>query len=70
MRVSVVLGVLRIQVSVDGDHWPLVRLAAFPVAASYQVGPFCCTPERGGLNVEFSEFQLGVPLLKALHDLS
>jgi len=70
MRVSVVLGVLRIQVSVDGEHWPLVRLAAFPVAASYQVGPFCCTPERGGLNVEFSEFQLGAPLLKALHDLS
>jgi regulation of enolase protein 1 (concanavalin A-like superfamily) len=63
-------GVLRVQVSADGKHWPLVRLAPFPEAASCQVGPMCCTPERAGLNVRFSEFQLSPPLGKALHDLS
>lgn len=70
IRVSVTHGVLRVQVSLDGRHWPLVRLASFPIAASYQVGPFSCTPERGGLEVVFSEFQISAPNGKALHDLS
>lgn len=70
IRATVAHGVLRVQVSVDGVRWPLVRLAPFPRAASYQVGPYCCTPERGGLQVSFSEWQVGVPNGKALHDLS
>jgi uncharacterized protein len=70
MRATVSQGVLRLQVSADGRHWPLLRLAPFPAAAAYRVGPMCCTPERAGLNVRFSEFQLLPPLEKALHDLS
>lgn len=70
IRATVANGVLRVQVSVDGVHWPLVRLAPFPVAASYQVGPYCCTPERAGLQVRFSEWQVGAPNGKSLHDLS
>lgn len=70
MRLTVALGVLRVQVSADGHHWPLLRLAPFPEAAAYQVGPMCCTPERAGLTVRFSEFQLSAPLSKDLHDLS
>ena len=70
IRVTVAKGVLRVQVSVDGTSWPLVRLAPFPVAQSYQVGPYCCTPERGGLEVEFSELWVGAPNGKSLHDLS
>jgi regulation of enolase protein 1 (concanavalin A-like superfamily) len=70
MRATVRQGVLRLQVSADGRHWPLLRLAPFPLAASYQVGPMCCTPERAGLDVRFSDFQLLPPLDKALHDLS
>ncbi len=70
MRATVSRGVLRLQVSADGESWPLVRLAAFPEAASYQVGPMCCTPERAGLVVRFSEFRLTPPLGKALHDLT
>lgn len=70
VRATVAGGVLRVQVSVDGVHWPLVRLAPFPVAASYQVGPYCCTPERGGLEVVFSEWQVSAPTGKSLHDLS
>jgi uncharacterized protein len=70
MRATVSDGVIRVQVSSDGQRWPLVRLAPFPRAASYRVGPMCCTPERGGLEVVFSSFQVTPPLGKDLHDLS
>jgi len=30
----------------------------------------CCTPERAGLAVRFSEFHLSAPLGKDLHDLT
>ena len=70
MRATVKGGSLRLQVSEDGQHWPLVRLAPFPQAATFLVGPMCCTPERAGLAVEFSAFRVGSPLDKPLHDLS
>lgn len=70
MRATVTAGVLRLQVSADGKTWPLLRLAPFPEAASYAVGPICCTPERSGLEVRFSDFHVGPPLGKDLHDRS
>ena len=70
LRLTLSSGVLRLQVSSDGATWPLVRLAPFPSAARYLVGPMCCTPERAGLAVEFSDFRVGPVLGKALHDLS
>lgn len=70
LRVTVADGVLRIQTSADGLRWPLLKLCPFPKAQSYQVGPMCCTPEREGLEVQFSEFRVEPPLGKALHDLT
>lgn len=70
MRVTVAQGVLRLQVSADGKFWPLVRLASFPVASSYRVGPMACTPEREGLQVRFSDLRITAPLGKDLHDLT
>jgi uncharacterized protein len=70
MRVTVKTGVLRLQLSGDGKVWPLMRLSSFPVATSYRVGPMCCTPERAGLTVVFSEFRVTEPTQKDLHDLS
>ncbi len=70
LRVTVSEGVLRLQYSTDGLSWPLLRLAPFPQAKSYQVGPMCCTPEREGLKVKFSEWSLTRPLGRDLHDLS
>lgn len=70
MRATVTAGVLRLQVSPDGKTWPLLRLAPFPAASAYAVGPVCCTPERSGLKVRFSDFRLGPPSGKELHDLS
>lgn len=70
LRATVRQGVLRLQVSSDGATWPLLRLAPFPKAASYRVGPMCCTPERSGLRVRFSDFRLSPPLERELHDLA
>ncbi len=70
MRATVARGVLRLQVSADGRDWPLVRLAPFPVASAYRVGPMACTPERAGLEVRFSDLRITAPLGKELHDLT
>ncbi len=70
IRVTVERGVLRLQASSDGLRWPLVRLCPFPAAERYIVGPMCCTPERAGLKVVFSDFALTSPAGKALHDLT
>jgi regulation of enolase protein 1 (concanavalin A-like superfamily) len=70
LRVTVMDGVLRLQSSADGVRWPLLRLCPFPAARSYMVGPMCCTPEREGLQVMFSEFDIGPPLRKDIHDLT
>ncbi|WP_414499804.1 DUF1349 domain-containing protein [Zymobacter sp. IVIA_12111.31 C1] len=60
---------LRLQYSADGKVWPLLRL--FHLKAQHcRVGVMCCTPERAGLAVDFSELTLTPPLDKALHDLS
>lgn len=70
LRVTVLKGVLRLQWSQDGVRWPLLRLCPFPQASSYLVGPMCCSPERHGLKVRFSDFRIGAPMVKALHDLT
>lgn len=70
MRATVASGVLRMQVSSDAKSWPLVRLAPFPVASSYQVGPMACSPERDGLHTHFSDFAITAPLGNDLHDPS
>ena len=70
IRVTLDRGALRIQASRDGKFWPLLRLAPFPAATQYQVGPTACTPERNGLQVEFSEFSISPAMTTDLHDLS
>lgn len=70
MRATVTDGVLRLQISADGKLWPLMRLAPFPRASSFLVGPMACTPEREGLQVRFAAFRLSRPIGKDLHDLS
>ena len=70
IRATVSNDVLRIQASIDGQRWPMIRLCSFPSAGRYVVGPMCCTPERAGLEVLFSDFTVTPPLGKALHDLS
>ncbi|SAL81442.1 hypothetical protein AWB67_05844 [Caballeronia terrestris] len=61
---------LRLQYSTDGKNWPLLRLAHFPTFKKYAVGVMCCTPERGGLSVQFEDLWLTAAIDKDLHDLS
>ncbi|MGW2744130.1 DUF1349 domain-containing protein [Streptomyces sp. NPDC001450] len=49
----------------DGP-WRMVRLAPLPPEAIAAAGPFCCSPERGGLEVRFTRFTRG-PADTALH---
>jgi regulation of enolase protein 1 (concanavalin A-like superfamily) len=72
LSITVASSVLKVQCSADEREWTLMRLAPFaaPAAGSWLVGPMCCTPERGGLEVWFSDFTIGAPVTKALHDVS
>ena len=70
LRVTVSNGALRIQASTDGVFWPLFRLSPFPKSSEYQIGPMCCSPERAGFECQFSEFAIGSPTSKDLHNLS
>lgn len=70
IRITLAKGAMRVQASRDGSFWPLLRLAPFPIADTYQVGPTACTPERSGLNIRFSEFEIGPAITKDLHDLT
>ncbi len=50
-----------------------MRFAPFAASAAtpnWLVGPMCCTPERAGLDVRFSDFRIGPPIVKDLHDVS
>ncbi|MBD2837821.1 DUF1349 domain-containing protein [Pseudomonas sp. JM0905a] len=70
LRLTLKGGALRLQYSTDGRQWPLLRLCSFPIGERYFVGAMCCTPERGGLSVTFSDMRISAPLDKALHDLT
>ena len=70
LRMTVSDGAIRVQYSTDSVTWPLLRLAPFPEAKTYRVGPMCCTPQRQRLKVRFSEWSLTRPLGRDLHDLS
>ncbi|MDR5836878.1 DUF1349 domain-containing protein [Caballeronia sp. LZ034LL] len=72
LRITVLENVLKVQCSADQKEWILMRLAPFPAhsGSGWHVGPMCCTPERGGLEVRFSDFKIGPPVVKGLHDVA
>ncbi len=65
LRAGVAKGALRLDVSGDGDSWSLLRIAPFPEAKIYRVGPTACSPTRAGLEVAFSSFVIGPPHARA-----
>lgn len=60
-------GALRVQASLDGTQWFLLRLAPFAPRGPLTVGPMACTPQRSGLNVTFSDFQISPAMTTDLH---
>lgn len=57
---------LRVQV-LDGGAWRLVRLAYLPMPETVTVGPTCCSPVGGGLEVTFHRISVGPPIARDLH---
>ncbi|GAC1037386.1 DUF1349 domain-containing protein [Pseudomonas sp. No.117] len=73
LRMTLQAQVLRLQYSLDGVVWPLLRLCRFAggeEGAPLEIGPYCCSPQREGLEVSFTDLQIGPVVAKALHDLS
>lgn len=69
VRLTAKDGAVRIQYSLDGKTWPLLRLTSFPIGRQHQIGPMLCSPERSGLEVAFDQFYFGQPIETDLHDL-
>jgi uncharacterized protein len=59
---------IRIQYSIDGISFAMLRLAYFPASDNLMIGLMCCSPEREGFSVEFSEFAITEPIDKGLHE--
>jgi regulation of enolase protein 1 (concanavalin A-like superfamily) len=57
-----------VRARVEDEAWRMIRLAPFPVDAPALVGPFCCAPERSGLQVRFHDFTSG-PADRSLHEV-
>lgn len=57
---------LTIRARRGADPWQLVRLCPLAPDAPAKAGPFCCSPEREGLQVRFTRFTVG-PADAGLH---
>ncbi len=55
-----------VQCAVEDSPWRMARLAPFP-AEPARAGPMACSPERGGLEVEFSGLRIGPAVDAPLH---
>ncbi|MEU6162178.1 DUF1349 domain-containing protein [Streptomyces sp. NPDC047130] len=56
-----------VRARVPEEPWRMVRLAPLDPGAAATAGPFCCSPQRGGLEVRFTRFALG-PADAGLHE--
>ncbi|MFK4221650.1 DUF1349 domain-containing protein [Streptomyces sp. NPDC019890] len=60
-------GALTIRARSGDGPWRMVRLAHLSSAATATAGPFCCSPQREGLQVRFTGFTFG-PADIGLHE--
>lgn len=58
---------VRVQFHCGDGAWQIARLCPFP-SADAEIGPTACTPERAGLRVRFTDFAVGQPISRQLHD--
>lgn len=66
MRASRAGDAVTIRARCEDGPWRTVRLAPLPADAKATAGPFCCSPERAGLQVRFTGFTQG-PADTSLH---
>ena len=60
---------LRIHYREAGKSWQMARLGYLAMPEEVQIGIMCCTPQREGLDVEFSNFAVGPAIARQLHDV-
>ena len=60
--------VLRVQKQDPNGVWHLMRLGYLDLPATARVGLMCCSPERAGFTAVYSDFQLGGPITRDLHE--
>ncbi len=58
---------VRVDASLDGETFQMLRLAYLPDLSPVQVGLMCCSPERAGLKARFADFVLTDPIRPELH---
>lgn len=46
----------------SGQGFDMLRLAWLPARDPALIGPMCCSPEREGLEVRFTDFRIGDPI--------
>ena len=68
VRVTKHADAIRVQYKHKSDKWQMARLGFFPLVERVDVGVMCCSPERGGFEVTFSDFRIGAAIDRALHD--
>ncbi|SEN96190.1 DUF1349 domain-containing protein [Actinacidiphila rubida] len=66
VRVSRAGDAVTVRARCDGEPWRMIRLAWLDPAAQASAGPFCCSPQRAGLQVRFTRLTAG-PADTALH---
>ncbi|XP_013199208.1 uncharacterized protein LOC106142128 [Amyelois transitella] len=67
IRITKLGDVVCVKYSTDNITWILLRLCQFPPSENVLVGPMCCSPQRQGLEVKFSDFKFGTPAEDILH---
>jgi uncharacterized protein len=67
LRLTKLGAAIRIQYSMDGVSFRMLRLAYFPESGQTQVGLMCCSPEREGFEVQFSGIHISDPRVEPLH---
>jgi regulation of enolase protein 1 (concanavalin A-like superfamily) len=50
------------------EGFETLRLAYFPSSDTSLIGPMCCSPQRAGFEARFTEFRIGLPAARGLHD--
>ncbi|KAL0810637.1 hypothetical protein ABMA28_010746 [Loxostege sticticalis] len=66
LRLTRTKGVVCVKYSIDNETWTLLRLCPFYGGECF-VGPMCCSPQREGLAVKFSDVKICKPAEDILH---
>ncbi len=58
---------LRVQFRLNDTSWMMARLAYLNMPEKIKIGMMCCSPQRSGLQVAFSDFIVSDPISPDLH---